>query len=312
MGTRPFRFARRAPFVENRESAERSGLPRTLSQRTPNCLSVPTARRNGPSAASNIRYGSIVACALPWRVASRPVTSAEPATLTSAASPVETRFVFTCDPTPSRSRACSAPRIAARADQPARTSTTATPTLCGGAVRGARDRHEAGRALREEVEARLARLGPDVSRPRDRAGDEARVQGAKRVHADAALLERARQEVLDEDVRPRRPAPHELLSLGGPEIHGRRLLAPVHGEEIRGLPVERRRLPAARDVAAAGVLDLDDARPHVREEHRRERPREDAREIEDDDAVERRLAHQNKGRFTTRIVVSSAGMPSPT
>jgi hypothetical protein len=37
----------------------------------------------------------MVAWELPWRVASLPVTRAEPATFTSAASPVETRFVFT-------------------------------------------------------------------------------------------------------------------------------------------------------------------------------------------------------------------------
>ena len=76
--------------------------PRTLSQRISNCRSVPTARRKAASDASNIRYGSIVAWELPWRVASRPVTRAEPATLTSAARPVETRFVFTWAPVPSR------------------------------------------------------------------------------------------------------------------------------------------------------------------------------------------------------------------
>ncbi len=180
------------------------------------------------------------------------------------------------------------------------------------AVGRPRDRHEARRALGEEVEPRLARLGPHVSRTRDRADDEARVLRAKRVHPDAALLERARQEILDEDVGPRRPPAHELPSVRRPEVHGRRFLPPVHGEEVGRLPVERGRLPAARDVAAPGILHLDDARAEVREEHRRERPREDAREVEDDDAVQRWFTHQNRGRLTTRIVVSSAGVPSPT
>ena len=131
IGTSAARFETRPAFVEKRGSAARSGRPMTLSQKISNCRSVPTARRKGASAASNIRYGSIVACELPCRTASRPVTSAEPATFTSAARPVETRFVFTWAPAPSRPRAWRAARISASAAQPARTSTSATPILCG-------------------------------------------------------------------------------------------------------------------------------------------------------------------------------------
>ena len=108
-----------------------SSRRRTLPHSVSNCRSVPTARRNPPSDASNARYGSIVAWELPWRAASRPVTRDELATLMSAARPVETRFVFTCAPAPSRPRAWSAPRIAVTADQPASTSTSATPILYG-------------------------------------------------------------------------------------------------------------------------------------------------------------------------------------
>ena len=291
IGASAARFVTRAAFVENRGSAARAGFPRTLSQKTPNCRSVPIARRKPPSDASNARYGSIVAWEFPWRVASRPVTRAEPRDVDERREPGRDEIRLHV-----RADAVAVARAQRAEDRrqrgPAREDVDERDAdLVRRAVRGASDRHQARRPLREEVESRFARLGPDVSRARDRARDEARVPRAKRVHADPALLERARQEVLDEDVGLRRPPSHELLALRRPEIHGGGFLAPVHGEEVRGLPVPRGRLPPARNVAAARVLDLDDARPHVREEHRRDGPREDAREVEDDDAVERRSTH---------------------
>jgi len=76
-----------------------------------------------------------------------------------------------------------------------------------------------------------------------------------------------------------------------PEVHGRGLFPPIHRQEVRGFAVQRRRLPAARKIASARILDLDDTRPEVRENHRRERAREDARQVENDDAFERRPFH---------------------
>ena len=142
-------------------------------------------------------------------------------------------------------------------------------------VRRPRDPHVPRGALREEVEPRIARFRTGVARPRDRANDEARVQGAKRVDREAAPLERSREKVLDEDVRLRRPAPDEFLSFRRPEVDGGRLLAAIHGQEVRGFAVQRGRLPAARKIASARVLDLDHASPEIRENHRRERARED-------------------------------------
>ena len=50
---------------------------------------------------------------------------------------------------------------------------------------------------------------------------------------------------------------------------------------------DKRRSPRARVVAAPRLLDLDHARAEIRELHRAVRPREHAREVEHDQAVER-------------------------
>src|SRR5215470_11407142 len=65
----------------------------------------------------------------------------------------------------------------------------------------ARDRHEAGYALRDEIESALLSIGPVLSVPRDRRVHDSRVDRGDRFVAEAELLENAGTEVLDEDVR---------------------------------------------------------------------------------------------------------------
>ena len=72
------------------------------------------------------------------------------------------------------------------------------------------------------------------------------------------------------------------------EIERQALLVAVDAEEIRAFFADERRSPAARIVSPAGLLDLDDARAHVGEQHRAVRARENARQVDDEQAVERR------------------------
>src|SRR5436190_144090 len=70
------------------------------------------------------------------------------------------------------------------------------------------------------------------------------------------------------------------------QVDGDRFLGAVADEVVRAVLCELR-LEAARLVAGAGLLDLDDARTELGEDHRREWAGQHSREIQDGDAGER-------------------------
>ena len=70
------------------------------------------------------------------------------------------------------------------------------------------------------------------------------------------------------------------------EVERDALFVPVDAEKVRALALEKRRAPRARVVAFLRLLDLDDARAHVGQQHRAVRAREHARQVENRDAVE--------------------------
>ena len=70
------------------------------------------------------------------------------------------------------------------------------------------------------------------------------------------------------------------------EVERDAFLVAVDAEEVRALAFEKRRAPRSRVVALAGLLDLDDARAHVGEQHRAVRAGQHAREVENGDTVE--------------------------
>ena len=78
------------------------------------------------------------------------------------------------------------------------------------------------------------------------------------------------------------PAP-----LGVLQIERQTLLVPVDAEEVRAFFTDEGRSPPARVVAAAGLLDLDDPRAHVGEQHRAVGPGQHARQIDDEQPVQR-------------------------
>src|SRR5208282_6115133 len=102
---------------------------------------------------------------------------------------------------------------------------------------------------------------PGLAEAGHRAIDEARVEAAKPLIVEAELGESADLEVLDQDVRARREAPHDLASPLGREVGDDRALTAIARVEIGGrrlaLGVDERRAPAAR-LVALGALDLDD------------------------------------------------------
>ena len=118
---------------------------------------------------------------------------------------------------------------------------------------------------------------------------------AKRLEVEAELHESADLEVLDQDVRARREAPHDLASPLGREVGDDRALAAIARMEIGGrqlaLRVDEGRPPAARLVALR-TLDLNDVGAEIGERLAGRRAREHARKL--NDAQSGKRAHLQK------------------
>ena len=127
----------------------------------------------------------------------------------------------------------------------------------------------------------------------DRAIDEARIDLAEAGVVEAVFRQTASLEVLDHDIGALGEAAHDVAPLGTLEIHRQRLLAAVAGMEIGGVEPfaifagEERRPPAARVVAGAGALDLDDLGAEIGQRLARPGPGEDAREFKNFQSGER-------------------------
>jgi hypothetical protein len=145
------------------------------------------------------------------------------------------------------------------------------------------------------VVARAVAVGPVLPVAGDRAVDDAGVDLAHRLVADAEAVEDTGAKRLEHDVgfahrAQERLAPHVAL-----EVQANRALAAVQRQEERGLRrvldavVERR--PGAQVVAHSRVLDLDHVGAEVGEQQRAEAAGEQAAEVEDADAFERELRH---------------------
>jgi hypothetical protein len=154
--------------------------------------------------------------------------------------------------------------------------------------------HEAAHRLRDEVERRAVGVRAVETEAGHVAAHEVGLDRPQRVAPEAHPVHHARAVVVDHDVRPgEQPAEH-LLRLVGAEIERDRALIAVEGGEVERVAVARGTLRAHR-VALAGRLHLDDLRPHVREEHRAERPGDDARQIDDADAFELHASRAGRG-----------------
>src|SRR5262249_20433737 len=116
--------------------------------------------------------------------------------------------------------------------------------------------------------------------------DQARVHLAEARVVEAELGEPADLEILDQHVRARRQLRDDAPSVLALEIELDRALAAIGGVEIGGAEMapggglDEGRSPAARVVAAALALDLDDVGAKTGENLPRPRPRQDAGELE--------------------------------
>ena len=111
--------------------------------------------------------------------------------------------------------------------------------------------------------------------------------GGERRGIETQLGQRAGPEVFDQHVRPRDQPLQDRPPFGVLEIEGQAFLVAVDAEEVRAFFVQKRRAPGPGVVALARLLDLDDARAHVAQQHRAVRTRQHPRQVQDKDAVKR-------------------------
>ena len=124
----------------------------------------------------------------------------------------------------------------------------------------------------------------------ERAIDRAGVQLPRRVRPEAEPLHHAGAEVLRHHVCPGDQAQRRIAPLRPLQVERERALAGVDGEEGRAQPVPgavRLAAHAPQLVATPRRLDLHDIRAQHRQLEGRQRPRDDMREVDDPEAVER-------------------------
>src|SRR3954464_3107189 len=98
--------------------------------------------------------------------------------------------------------------------------------------------------------------------------------------ADAPFVERARLEILDQDVGPLKHLKEHRAAAFGSQIESDRTLVAVDPDKVRRILAVKRRPPVAHLVACRR-LDLDDVSPMVGENLRAIRPTQHARQIDD-------------------------------
>ena len=136
--------------------------------------------------------------------------------------------------------------------------------------------HDAAHRLEHGVVAFLVRVRPVLSEAGARDVDKPRVDRGERRIVEAELREGADREILDQHVGLLRQPAHQQPALVRAQVDGDRLLGAV-ADEVVGAVARELRLEAARLVAAARLLDLDDARAELGEDHGGERAREHPR-----------------------------------
>ena len=246
----------------------------------------------------------MLGCSLPSGPGTVPPSRWLAAWFTSAATLASKSDTLTCRPRPVRPRSTSAAWIADRGVQPRDHVQQRHADLRGLAVPLARDAHQPGERLHDDVvpgprrglaAALLGSLSgfwsgpcPSPAEGGERARDQARV-GRSRASSPRPNRDISPGRKFSiTHVGSQRQAPHDVGALVGLQIQRDRALVAVQAQEVGGVVADEGRAPASGVVAGARPLDLDDVGPEVGQHHRGQGSGEDARQVEDAHALERR------------------------
>jgi hypothetical protein len=162
------------------------------------------------------------------------------------------------------------------------------------ALARARDAHHPGQALDDLVVGRGGLHRTLLAEPGDRRVHQPRVDRRQGLVGEAEPSHDTRPEVLDQHVRPLHQALEDRLAILGLQVERHRSLAGVLRQERSahlGCVEGGVRAQLTGQIASVRHLDLDHVRAHQRQLVRAERPRQDVRQVEDPDAVQR-AAHR--------------------
>jgi hypothetical protein len=134
---------------------------------------------------------------------------------------------------------------------------------------------------------RLVLVWSCLSVARNPHHDETGVDGAQGLVPEAPFLQRARPEVLDDDITPGDETAGKVLPLPLPQIDGDGFLVAGDDRPPEGAPLLAVAAPHAHGVPFAWRLELYDLGAEVREELAAERACEQAAHLDDANAFER-------------------------
>ena len=183
------------------------------------------------------------------------------------------------------------------------------PHLRGRAVGRAGHAHDAALPLDDDVVPRLGAARPGVAVAGDRAVDQARQARVQMLEAEPQAVERARPEVLDQDVGARQEALEQRAAARLLEIERDAEFGAVDGQEVAAFSLDKRRPPDARVVPLAGILDLDHLGAEIGQRHRGVGPREYPRQVQDPHPFERRSHALSCQRGTNRLLDTYSPAP---
>ncbi|MCY1530032.1 hypothetical protein D9M68_652060 [compost metagenome] len=157
------------------------------------------------------------------------------------------------------------------------------PALDGFPARFAGDAHQPAHGLDGQVEPAFLRTRPRLPIGRNRTIDESGIHFAQLGIAQPQAVHHARPIVFDQHVCARRQLARQGQVSRVLQVQRHRPLVAVERGEVLAVAVGDGR-PAAQRIAAFGVLDLDDVRAHVRQQHAAKRARRDVANLQHRDA----------------------------
>ena len=161
--------------------------------------------------------------------------------------------------------------------------------LDGSATLLAGEAHQSAHGLEHRVIALARGIRPALAKAGAGQIHQARTQRRQRRIVQPIAPERADREVLQQHIGLLRQLTDQRLAGGFAQVDRDRLLAAVEGQEIGRFAATRAAdmgLEAARLVAAAGLLDLDDGRAQLGQDHRGKGAGQHPRQVQYRDAFE--------------------------
>ncbi|MNQ42520.1 hypothetical protein D3C85_562250 [compost metagenome] len=164
--------------------------------------------------------------------------------------------------------------------------------------------HDAAHRLEHRVITLARRIGPRHAKARARKIDQSGIAGRDRLPVQPVLGQRADRKIFHHDIALLGQPADQGLPGRLAEVHGDRLLAAIERQVVGGFRAALSlypRLEAAGFIARARLLDLDDCRPQLGQDHRRERARQHTGQIQNGHAIQRphRAAPWRKPRMIT-------------